>query len=301
MTLRHLVLIAALSATAAVSAQQSNETQKPAPPKIDWIAGPSTARLGDIAEVKVPAGFQFTGKEGTRKFLELTGNPPSGDELGTIVPASGDDSKDSEFWFIIFEFQEVGYVKDDDGDKLNGNGLLKTIQDNTEEANKERLKRGWLAYHVRSWYKPPFYDSSTKNLTWAMEGYSTNQGKEEVSVNYSVRILGRRGTMNADLVLDPKLVDGVVPKFNSLLKGFSYLPGSGYADFRAGDKIAEYGLATLVAGGATAIAAKTGLLAKLWKLIVAAIAALAAFIKRMFNRIKNAVAGRNQEQTPQQG
>jgi len=269
-------------------------------PKIAWVVGPATAQLGDIAEIKIPAGYRFTGKDGTGTFLEMTGNPPSGDELGTIVPQSKSDD-DQEFWFVIFEFQDTGYVKDDDRDKLDPDGLLKTIRDNTEEANKERLRRGWLPYHIRGWYKPPFYDTQTRNLTWAMQGYSTNQGKEEASVNYSVRILGRRGTMSVDLVLDPALVDSVVPKFDKLLTGFSYLHGSAYSDFRAGDKVAEYGLATLVAGGATAIAAKTGLLAKLWKLIVVGFAALAGMLKRWWNSLKKILSGKAAEQTNEQG
>ncbi|HKF24401.1 MAG TPA: DUF2167 domain-containing protein [Candidatus Acidoferrum sp.] len=269
-------------------------------PKIAWTDGPATARLGDIAEIKIPAGYQFTGKDGTRTFLEVTGNPPSGDELGTIVPAAKSE-EDKEFWFVLFEFQDTGYIKDDDRDKLDPDGLLKTIRDNTEEANKERQRRGWTPYHIRGWYKQPFYDTQTKNLTWAMQGYSTDEGKEENSVNYSVRILGRRGTMNVDLVLSPALVDTVLPKFDKLLTGFSYLHGSAYADFRAGDKVAEYGLATLVAGGATAIAAKTGLLAKLWKLIVVGFAALVGMLKRWWNSLKKILSGKAAEQTNEQG
>jgi len=288
------------AASVAKTDDLKDDSKKTNQPKIAWINGPTTARLADIAEIKVPAGYRFTGKDGTRTFLEMTGNPPSGDELGTIVPESKSDD-DQEFWFVIFEFQETGYVKDDDRDKLDADGLLKTIKGNTEEANKERLRRGWLPYHIRGWYKPPFYDTQTKNLTWAMQGYSTDQGKEEASVNYSVRILGRRGTMSVDLVLDPRLVDMVVPKFDKLLVGFSYVPGSAYADFRSGDKVAEYGLATLVAGGATAIAAKTGLLAKMWKLIIAAIAALAGMLKRWWNSLKRILSGKAAERTNEQG
>src|SRR5262245_25529398 len=111
--------------------------KQPNQPRIAWTDGPASARLGDIAEIKVPAGYRFTGKEGTRTFLEITGNPPSGDELGTIVPEAKSD-EDKEFWFVIFEFQTTGYIKDDDRDKLDPDGLLKTIRDNTEHANEER-------------------------------------------------------------------------------------------------------------------------------------------------------------------
>ncbi len=311
MTLRRPALQLALSICLLLSAGFQSPTladdPKPneaAKPKIDWIDGPVTARLGNVAQIKIPEGYKFTGKEGTRKFLELTQNPPNGSELGTIIPivtkeSSGGESHD--FWFVILEFNEVGFVKDDDRDKLDADGLLKSIKENTEESNSERAKRGWPAYHVESWYKPPFYDASTNNLTWAMQGYSQSDNKRESSVNYSVRILGRRGTMSVDLVLGPDQVGEVVPKFNALLPGYSFLPGSMYSEFRAGDKVAEYGLATLVAGGATAIAAKTGLLAKLWKLIAVGIAALAAFLKRAWNYLKRLMSGKASEETPQQG
>jgi uncharacterized membrane-anchored protein len=295
------LIFAGFRSTILADDPKSNEAAKP---KIDWIDGPVTARLGDVAQIKIPEGYRFTGKEGTRKFLELTQNPPNGSELGTIIPvttkeSNGDESND--FWFVIFEFNEVGYIKDDDRDKLDANALLKSIKENTEESNSERAKRGWPAYHVESWYKPPFYDTSTNNLTWATQGYSQSDNKRESSINYSVRILGRHGTMSVDLVLGPDQVAQVVPNFNALLPGYSFLPGSAYSEFRAGDKVAEYGLATLVAGGATAIAAKTGLLAKLWKLIAIAIASLAAFLRRAWNYLKRLVSGKASEETPQQG
>ncbi|GAC1664719.1 MAG: hypothetical protein NVS9B4_20270 [Candidatus Acidiferrum sp.] len=304
---RVLLFIGRLSLTFAVllvilPVQADEPSLSPTPKvKIDWIEGPVTAKLGEIAQIKIPAGFRFTGKQGTRKFLELTQNPPNGNELGTIIPLALSDGGKDEFYFVIFEFNEVGYIKDDDRDKLDADALLKSIQENTEESNKERAKHGWAAYHVGSWYKPPFYDTSTRNLTWAIQGFSAIQGKPENSVNYSIRFLGRRGTMNIDLVLDPPLVGSVLPKFNALLSGFSFLPGSSYTEFRAGDKIAEYGLATLVAGGATAIAAKTGLLAKLWKLIIALFAGLLAFLKRAWNYFKRVLSGKASDETPQHG
>jgi len=60
-------------------------------------------------------------------------------------------------------------------------------------------------------------------------------------------------------------------------------------------------LATPVAGGATAIAAKTGLLAKLWKLIVVGFAALAGMLKRCWNSLRKILSGQAAEQTNEQG
>jgi len=265
--------------------------------KIDWQDGPTVGKLGDIAEIKVPEGYRFAGADGTRKFLELTQNPPTGGELGVLIPERKGNEENIGFWFVIFEFNNIGYVKDADREKLDADNLLRGMQTNTEEGNKERARRGWPAYNIDGWFKPPFYDVSTKNLTWATRGHSLESGKEEKSVNYSVRILGRRGTVDVDLVLGPDAVSTVLPRFTEVLEGFSFKAGNSYAEFRPGDKVAAYGLAALVAGGATAIALKTGLLAKFWKLIVALFVGLAAMLKRAFNYLKRVLAGKASEET----
>jgi len=90
-----------------------------------------------------------------------------------------------------------------------------------------------------------------------------------------------------------------LPSFDAVMGGFKFNPGSRYSDFVSGDKVAEYGLTALIAGGAGALAVKTGLLAKSWKLIVAFLLAakkLAIFIfagiAALFRKIKNWITGR---------
>jgi len=295
---KHSLCMAALFALLLLPFSAPAQQQDAAPKvKIDWQVGPTVGKLGDIAEIKVPEGYRFAGADGTRKFLELTQNPPTGAELGVLIPERKDNEENIGFWFVIFEFNNIGYVKDADREKLDADNLLKGMQTNTEEGNKERARRGWPAYNIDGWFKPPFYDVSTKNLTWATRGHSLDNGKEEKSVNYSVRILGRRGTVDVDLVLGPDAVSTVLPRFTEVLEGFSFKAGNSYAEFRPGDKVAAYGLAALVAGGATAIALKTGLLAKFWKLIVLLFVSLAAMLKRAFNYLKRVLAGKASEET----
>src|SRR4051794_3602969 len=90
--------------------------------KINWITGPTTANLEDIAEIKVPADFRFTGPKGTRALLEAWGNPTSDRELGLLAPTS-------MVWVVVFEFDKAGYVKDDDKDKLNPDAMMKQIRE----------------------------------------------------------------------------------------------------------------------------------------------------------------------------
>lgn len=248
------------------------------PPEIDWQTGPCVGRLGSLAEIQVPAGMVFTGREGTKKWMENTHNLANDDMLGVIAPITEDQK-----WWVIFEYNEVGHVPDEEKDKLDASAILKSVREGTAEANKERRKRGWDEMEIVGWAREPFYDPSTNNLTWAIRGRSPT-GE---NVNYSVRLLGREGYMSADLVLAPEELSTAIGPFDRLLSGYSYVEGKRYAEYRKGDKLAAYGLTALVAGGAGAIAAKTGLLAKFWKLIVVAVLAGAAAFRRFFSTIFN--------------
>jgi uncharacterized membrane-anchored protein len=277
-TLVVFALAVLLFATSGAAQEQSQSSQEPKV-KIDWQRGPTTARVGDIAEIKVPEGYRFTGQEGAHQVMLLTHNIPSGKELGVLVPNQAS-------WFLIFEFHDTGYVKDEDKDKLDSGApaLLKSIQDATEESNAERSKHGWKAFHVTGWEHTPYYDPQTHNLTWAIRGRGDDPG-DAGSVNHSIRLLGRYGRMDVDLVADPGEYQASIAEVNTLISGFSYNGGNRYSDFRPGDKVAKYGLTALIAGGAGAVLLKTGLLAKLWKFILVAILAIAGAIKKFFASI----------------
>lgn len=262
---------------------------QPEPPKIGWQKGPFVAKLGSVAEINVPEGYEFADGDGARKVNELSGNPSNGSELGVMVPLG---HADADNWAIFFEFDETGYVKDDEKTSIDAGKLMDSIKKGTEQENEERKKRGWVPFHVLDWQLKPFYDQTTNNLTWSIIGEAENE-KHDRTINYNTRILGRRGVMRTDLVLDPSLSATVPAKYNELMKGFHFTAGSRYADFVKGDKVAEYGLTALIAGGATAVALKTGLFAKLlallaglWKVIAVGLAALATRIKNIWNAIR---------------
>jgi uncharacterized membrane-anchored protein len=86
--------------------------------------------------------------------------------------------------------------------------------------------------------------------------------------------------MSVNLVDSPESFRSVVPLVKAMLSGFRFQPGHRYGEWRAGDKVAAYGLTALVVGGGTSIAAKTGLLAKIWKPVLALIACIIAWLKR---------------------
>jgi uncharacterized membrane-anchored protein len=261
-----LLLALALVAPGSASAQGGSD--------IDWQDGPGTGQLGNIAQIRIPGGYRFAGREGVQRFLELTQNPVSGEELGVLVSAAGPDE---QTWFVIFEFNPIGYVKDDEKGKLDADAILKSLRTGNEHGNEERRKRGWATLELEGWSAPPRYDPVTNNLTWAIR--ASSEGSQVI--NHSVRLLGRKGVMDADLVLGPSQVATAVPEFDKLLTGFEFTTGNRYAEWVKGDRVAEYGLTALVAGGVGAAAVKSGLLGKLWKAIVFGAVAVAAFLKRI--------------------
>ena len=259
--------------------------------KIDWVEGPKKVSLGTLAELDLPATAVFAGEKDTQKILKHFGNVVDGSELGFISPKADDES-----WFIVFEWEDVGYVKDDDKDKIDADALLKSLREGTEEANAERKKAGHPALHVIGWAEAPHYDAKSHNLTWAV--LARNDDGHE-SVNYNVRVLGRSGVMSVTLVEDPDKLAASKPAVEKVLGAFRYKQGNRYAEWVAGDKVAEYGLTALVAAGAGAAAVKLGLFAGLFKLlakggklIVMGLAALGGLVAKFWNALRGKQATR---------
>jgi uncharacterized membrane-anchored protein len=263
-----------LVAGAATALAQESESDSPAS-RPGWSKGPHTGSLGGQAQIDVPEGAYFLDAAATRAFLQANENVPSGHELGAVVRVTDDRPS----WFALFAFSDEGYVDDSDKDAIDADGLLASMKRGNEAGNEERKKRGWSPFVLEGWETKPFYDPATHNLTWAIRGSSPG---ETATINRSVRLLGRRGVMSVALVADQEGIGATTADFNGLLKGFSYNAGERYAEFRKGDKIAGYGLAALIGGGAAAAAVKTGFLAKAWKAIVGLALAALAGLKKLF-------------------
>jgi uncharacterized membrane-anchored protein len=244
---------------------------------LGWQSYPNVGVIGDVAQIRLTNGIRFLDAKNTSRFVELEGNPPVSNAYA-IAPQSIS-------WFSIFEFDSVGYVKDDD--KIDPDELLKTLKEQNEQSIEERKRLNISVLHLTGWFVEPHYDIQTKRLEW---GTRLVDDRGAVTVNYSIRILGRSGVMRAVLVSDPDSLQSDIQAFRAVLKGFDFVPGQQYAEFRSGDKVAEYGLAALIVGGAAAVAVKTGFAKILFKFIaipiVVAFAAVVGFFKRLFGSRK---------------
>ena len=249
--------------------------------KFGWIRE-GKGKLTHWAEIAIPEGYRFTDASGANKLLTFTQNVPGDSTQGVIAP-------EDFSWWALFRFVEDGYVKDDDKDKLNPSKLLKDMQSGQKAANEYRKEQGLDELEITGWAQEPAYNAQTNNLEWGLHLLSSDGGQ---SVNFETKLLGRKGYREAVLVCGPEELPKVMPEFQKILEGYHYVPGEAYADYKPGDKIAKYGLTALIAGGGAAIAAKTGLLAALGKLIAkggkaifAVIAVAVAAVGRVFKRL----------------
>ena len=244
---------------------------------------------GGLAKISLPDGFRFVNPADTETLLsKIWGNPSGARTLGMIVPANFDPIE-SDSWAVVLSFDEDGYVKDGDAAKINYGDLLKKMKEGTTEANQERVKAGYPPIELVGWAATPRYDAAAHKLYWAKEIKFGDEA--EHTLNYNIRMLGRRGVLvlNAVAAMDQlKQVEAATP---TLLAMVDFQEGHRYADFKEDtDKVATYGIAALVAGG---IAAKAGFFKILWigilafkKLIIIAVIAFAGYFKKMIAWIR---------------
>ena len=285
------ITLFALAIGCAVLTSSPLYAQDSAAKRTGVLEGPAKAQLQDIAQIDVPAGYEFIDGKRTRALLKAEGEPVSGRELGLLSPIST-----NEQWSVMFEFDNSGYVKDDEKNQLDADKLLAAIKRGTEEANKERVRHGNPPLVIVGWEQPPKYDEATHNLEWAIRATTGDQA----ILNYNTRLLGRKGVMEVVLIVDADKLPQTLSAFRSLLANYSFQTGQNYAEYRPGDKVAKYGLAALVLGGAAVGAAKLGLFAWLavffkkgLKFIIIAVVAIIASIKKVLAKI----FGRRQSST----
>ena len=240
--------------------------------QLQWQPGPTEQKIGREAEVKLPAGYRYLDQAGTHRLLKAFENFPDDADLAMVSPSGSTE------WFVVFSFDDIGYVKDDEKDDIDKQALYESFRAGAAAGNKQRAAQGMSSLELVGWAVEPYYNADSNSLEWGLKYRSDG----DLVLNYFMKRLGRRGVMSCNLVVGPEEFEEVMPKFREVMKGFEFQSGKKYAEFQAGDKIAEYGLTALVAGGALAVAAKSGLLGKLWKVIVFGFLAAAGAIKKFF-------------------
>ncbi len=247
--------------------------------ELDWKYGPSTEIINGRSTIFIPNEYVFLTVEETDKYSRISQNNPTGVE-NLFAPIDGS-------WDAFFSFDSVGYVKDDG--EIDADELLSMDRKANKSGNKYRREQGWPTLTNLGWKFKPRYDKSNNLLEWA---YIIQNNETKIkSINYNTRILGRTGVMSVILVATPEKINTSVLDFKNKIKGFKFNTGEKYSEYKEGDRVAEFGLAALIAGGAAALASKKGFWAAIVaffiaakKLVLVAALGLFAWIISLFRR-----------------
>jgi uncharacterized membrane-anchored protein len=266
--------------------------------KLGYQTGTVTLSDG-LATLRLPDSFRFLGPEGSRRLLtDAWGNPAEASDgvLGMLVPA-GVSPLSGEGWGIVITYDEDGYVNDGDAAGIDYAKLLKEMQASTTEANDERRKAGAEPVTLVGWAEPPSYDAAAHKLYWAKD--LVFGSGEDHTLNYNIRILGRRGVLVLNAVSSLDQLPVIRAETRQILAAVEFNEGHRYTDYLPGtDKAAAYGITGLIAG---ATAAKAGIFKMLWvgllafkKAIFAGVVALGLWLRRFFTKTPDAETAADQ-------
>ncbi|WP_435132824.1 DUF2167 domain-containing protein [Formosa sp. A9] len=237
---------------------------------------------GGIASLEVPQGFKYLDPEQSNYVLtELWENPPS-ETLGLLFPEDVFPLSDNFTYCVEIGYSEEGYIEDEDAEDLDYDELLEEMKEDIKANNPERMAQGYSEMELVGWASAPYYDNVNKKLHWAKEIHF--EGAEVNTLNYNIRVLGRKGYLNLNAIGDI----GVLEMFNQdrdqILQSVKFSEGNRYADFNPDfDEVAAYGIGGLIAGKVLAKAGFFALLLKFWKVIaIGAVALFSGFRKRLF-------------------
>jgi len=283
----------ALTLASATVAAQRGVSPEELDSKLSYKTG-AVQLPGGMATITLPESFRYLGEQDSRKVLVAWGNPPESAQgvLGMLVPSDASPLSE-EGWAIVITYDEDGYVNDEDARTLDYHKMLAEMQEQTTENNEARAKEGFEPITLVGWAEPPHYDAKAHKLYWAKElkfGSSVDH-----TLNYSIRILGRRGVLVLNAVSSIDQLETVKKGTPGVLAAVEFNEGHRYADYLPGtDKAAAYGIGGLILG---ATAAKAGFFKLIWvallaskKLVLAGIVALGAFLKKIFGGNKDAAA-----------
>jgi uncharacterized membrane-anchored protein len=246
--------------------------------------------------LNVPKGFKFLNAAQTQDVLSnLWGNPEDKSVLGSLVP-DGKGVTHSNSWMFVISYRGDGFVKDDDAGDIDYDDLLKTMKEDVQAENAERKKGGYPEVQLVGWASKPYYDNNLKVLHWAKElKFGTDEAN---TLNYDLRVLGRKGMYNISAVAGMDELAEVKASIPGVLKSVEFNEGHKYLDFDADtDTVAAWTIGGLVAGKVLAKVGFFAIIAKFGKIIFLAIAAGFAAIRKFFFGKKNQVTTTIHEET----
>ena len=284
-----LLTLSPLPSQAAASSQEQAQAEIQAANSAAMqaaIPGPSDIIVANQAHLALPEEMAYIPRTQAQRLLKAIDGQGDDQVQGMIMPTSEDED-----WMILVSYDPAGYIKDDDAKEWDPDDMLNNLREGTEAANAERKARGIDELEVVGWAEVPAYTATSHQLRWSASARTKGSQDPNYTINYNTLALGREGYVSMNLVTDIQNVERLKPVAANLISALKFDGGKSYGDFVEGtDKVAEYGLAALVAGvaakklGFFALMAAFGL--KFAKVILISLVGGAAVLGRLFKRNK---------------
>lgn len=232
--------------------------------------------------IDVKDGFTFLEPDEAEYVVtELWGNLKGAKPLGLLFPPNCSATNFNGYAYLL-EYEDMGYVKDKDANKIDYDDLMKEMKEGQAEANAERKRLGLETMELVGWAAKPKYDQERKLLHWAKEIKVSNS--EENTLNYDIRILGRKGVLTLSAIAGMSQLDSVNNGLENVLAMVSFDQGYTYADFDSKiDNVAAWTIGGLVAGKILAKAGLFALILKNIKLVALGLVAVGGAVWRFIS------------------
>lgn len=256
-----------------------------------------------VGSINVPNGFKYLDPvQAERVLVELWGNPKSDNlSLGLLLPEK-QGVLDQKGYVFNIQYDEIGYVKDDDADDIDYDELLTQMRKDSDEENINRKKEGFQTISIVGWAAKPFYDEDRKILHWAKE---IKFGTDPLNtLNYNIRILGRKGVIVLNAIATESELPLVQRDISKVLDIVQFNKGYKYEEFDSSiDNVAAWTIGGLVAGKILTKVGVFAIIAKFGKVIFLAILGFfGAFknkLKNLFSKNKKKEELDSPEETPE--
>jgi len=236
-----LVLGVVLAATHAVAASQAYPKTQAALEQefmnMPWEAEPGSYTLSTSnSQIDLPPGFAVLRGDPARRFMFLTQGAEKNETEAVIAnPDNGTQ--------LILSYHETGYIESDDWNELDTGALLTTIMDKTEADNANRAEHQLPQLTINDWLQEPTFHAGDNSVSWALD---ITEGNDRIA-NAIVLRLGRKGFERLTWVGTYQQYKTAGHSIDTFRNGHHFQDGLRYADFSAGDGLAGFGIASLVA------------------------------------------------------
>ncbi len=230
-----------------------------------------------VATINVGAGYEYLNSEdATRVLSEVWGNPEGKPVLGLIMPEH-QTPFDANSWGVVLRFHAIGHVADGGRQRTDFPALITPLKAQAVRLNAARRAAGYADAEILGWASLPHYELARHVLQWST--ILQIQGNQGRTLNYEVRLLGRRGVLSMSIVANANQFPEVQQRIPAIVSMVRWSPDAEYEAYNPDVDMRAVGeLASLVTG--LPPAEKSNRDSPLWLLLLLPVAAITFWLRK---------------------